>query len=484
MSQTILDLEPKRFWHFFNEICKIPHETGNEAALRDYIVTITREWGCESEVDGRGNLVVRKPATDPNAKNTIVLQGHLDMVCEAEPGKNVDFSKDPIVPVVDGEWLTADGTTLGADNGVAMAAALAILESKDVKHGPIEMFLTVEEEGGLHGARALKGDFLKGRTLLNLDSEEDGVFFIGCAGGEESEVYLPITREKVPAGYTGLEIKVSGLKGGHSGLCIHEQRANAIKLVGRILTGACCQHDVILAHVDGGSKSNVIPPNATAKIAVKEGDVEAVKAIAAEYEKCFKEEYKKSDPGCQVAVTSTDISETFGKETSDKVICFIEAAIHGVEAMSLDIEGLVQTSTNLALAKVEGDRLHFEFASRSSSISEMAAIKGRVTSLAKLVGATAQEPEGYSGWQPNLNSEILKLTKVAYKELTGKDPHITAIHAGLECGVIGEKCLGMDMVSFGPDLEEVHSPNEKVRIQSVENFYNLLVKVLELHASS
>ncbi len=484
MSQTILDLEPKRFWHFFNEICKIPHETGNEAVLRDYIINISKEWGCESDVDDYGNLIVRKPATDPNAKNAIVIQGHLDMVCEADPGKNVDFAKDPIVPVVDGEWLKADGTTLGADNGMAMAAALAVLESKDIKHGPIEMFLTVEEEGGLHGARALKGDFIKGKTLINLDSEEDGVFFIGCAGGEETEIYLPITREKIPSGYTGLEIKVSGLKGGHSGLTIGEQRANAIKLVGRILEGARCQHDIILSHIDGGSKSNVIPPTATATIAVKDGDVDAIKVIAAGYEKCFKEEYKKSDPGCQVAVTSADVSETFGKETSDKVICFIEAGLHGVEAMSLDIEGLVQTSTNLALAKVEGDQLHFEFASRSSSVSEMAAIKSRVASLAKLVGATVEEPEGYPGWQPNLDSNILKLVKQAYKELTGKDAHITAIHAGLECGVIGEKCPGMDMVSFGPDLEEVHSPNERVRIKSVENFYNLLVKVLELHASA
>lgn len=479
MAGAILDLEPKRFWYHFNEICKIPHCSYNEAGVRNYIIKVAEENGCEYKVDDGGNLVVRKPATSAELTNPIVLQGHLDMVCESEPGLNIDFSKEPIKPLVDGEWVTADGTSLGADNGVAVAASLAVLESKDMKHGPLECLYTTAEETGLEGAMKLDPDLVKGRTMLNLDTEEDWILYIGCAGGEFPRLNIPFARKDVPEGFTGLELKVAGLQGGHSGLMIQLQRGNANKIAARILREIRNDYDLYLSSFNGGSKHNVIPPDATATFAVKNDDVQNVKKLIDDIATKVKAELKNADPECKVEVTAAQVADVIDQKDSDKIINFVNAAPHGVLKMSHDIEGLVETSFNFAVIRTEKDHCFIETSLRSSTASEMERVRNELASLAELTGLKLEKPQGYPGWQPNLDSRILNITKKSYKDMFGKEPEVTAVHAGLECGVVGEKYPGMDMISMGPWMEKVHSPAERVNIESCQKFWKFLVKMLE-----
>lgn len=479
MSGSVLDLEPKRLWYYFNEICKIPHGSENEAGLVAYIVKFAGDHGLESSVDEMGNLVVRKPATSSAASKPIVLQGHLDMVCEAAPNTTVDFSKDPIKPVINGEWVRAEGTTLGADNGIGNAACLAILESKDMIHGPLECLFTVCEETGLDGAQALKADFVKGRTMINLDTEVDGVLYVGCAGGEFPVVEPPFKRVPVPAGYKGLEISVSGLLGGHSGLMIHLQRGNAVKLLGRILGGVRDKYDMILSDIKGGTKHNVIPSEANAVIAVRDGDKSSIQKLVFEIASQIKGELAAADPNCKTEVKDATLKDVVEKGASDKFVFFINAAPHGVIKMSHDIEGMVQTSFNFAVVRTESDHFYVQTSTRSSVDSEMGAVRSGFSSLAKLIGSEVKISGGYPGWPSNLKSPIFKLAKGVYREMFGEEPHVTAIHAGLECGVVGKKYPGMDMVSVGPQIEGAHSVDERVDIKSVAKFWKYLVKVLE-----
>lgn len=479
MAEDILGLEPKRVWYYFNEVCKIPHGSGNESGLRDYIVGVAKKLGLEYKTDERGNVVVRKPANNSKSSKTIVLQGHLDMVCEAEKGRKFDPSKDPIKPYADGDWIKAEGTSLGADNGIALAVVLALLESKDIEHGPLECLMTVEEETGLFGATALSSDMLKGKTMINMDTEVDDTLYVGCAGGRTYVFELPCKETPVPDGYVGLHISVSGLKGGHSGLEIHQQRGNANKILGRILGEIKMKCGLILSSFDGGTKHNVIPFDASATIAVKKENKEKIEKIIGGFIPVIKNELSKADPNCKIDFKTVQLSNVIEKNVSDKIINFINAAPHGVLKMSLDIEGLVQTSVNLAVVKMEKGKCSITVLARSSVESESDATIEQYLSLAELVGAKIAESNGYPGWQPNINSPILNLVKKVFKGVYNKEPNITAIHAGLECGVIGAKYPDIDMIAIGPELHDVHSPNEKLGIKSTQNFWKFATKILE-----
>lgn len=479
MSDEILNLEPKKFWYYFNEICKIPHGSGNEAALAEYITCFARERGLEYKKDEKGNVVVRKPATTGASRCGVILQGHLDMVCESEPNATVDFTKDPIRPIIKDGWVWADCTTLGADNGVAVAAALAILDSKDLKHGPLECLFTVEEEVGLNGAAELAPDMLTGKTLLNLDCEPEGIFFIGCAGGEYSNAKIGYKRVAVPGGFVGMEITVTGLLGGHSGIEIHKQRANSNKLLARVLGAINSECGLRLAQFNGGTKDNVIPSHSVATIAVLAADKSKVENIVAEYQKIFSDEFKVTDPGCKLNIKSAQLTDVISQEDGNKVLSLLEASPHGVLMMSFAIPGLVQTSCNLAVVKTAEDHCFAQYSVRSSVASETNWIRNQITALAKLVGASFETTGAYPGWQPNVDSPVLKVAKGVYQEIFNSEPEVTAVHAGLECGLIMSKFNEIDALSFGPNMKDIHSTAERVEIGSVQRFWNLLTKLLE-----
>jgi len=475
---SILDLEPKIVWKHFDEIRKIPRCSKHEEKIREYIVNFAKQHGLEYQVDKAGNVVVRKPASSGmENKPMVVLQAHMDMVCEKNKDVDHDFSKDPIKVKIEGEWVTAEGTTLGADDGIGVATALAILEDKNLKHPPIEALFTVDEETGLTGAFALEKDFLKGRTMINLDSEEFGIIYVGCAGGGDSTIKLAVKKEKVPDGMKVMHVFVKGLKGGHSGCDIHEQRGNAIKILARILWKVKKEMEMRIIDISGGDKHNAIPREAEATVAVE--NAERFKEIVNSEAKDILEEIKPVDPDMKVEISEAKGEEGLDKESSYKVIDLLYALPHGVLAMSYDIPDLVETSTNLAKVRLEGDKVTVVMSSRSSSKTELQATRDRIRAIAELAGAEVEEGSTYPGWKPNLDSKILKIAKEVFKEMFGKEPEIKAIHAGLETGVIGEKFPGMDMISIGPDVRNPHTPDEKVHIGSVEKFYRYVAKILE-----
>ncbi len=480
MSSTIEGLEPKRLWEYFAELSTIPRGSKNEAKAAAYIVGAARKIGLEVHQDSSGNVVVRKPAT-PGREHApmVALQGHIDMVCEKNKEKVHNFEKDPIVLRRDGNFLTADGTTLGADNGIGVCAALALMEEQSVPHGPLEFLFTIDEETGLTGANNLKGDFVRSRILLNLDSEEEGTLYVGCSGGADSIGTLPVEYEAMPAQSVTMNLKIGGLRGGHSGLEINTGRGNAIKLLNRALY-LLIDMGVRLASIEGGNKRNAIPRETEAIIVVPKKFVDEVKKVVASCDALFKTEYATVDGG--VALT---VSEMKGKKVrvikkaqQKKLINLIYALPHGVVAMSPDIPGLVETSTNLATIATTRKDIVVATSQRSSVESEKKDILQMVHSTFVLSGAEVEHGDGYPGWKPNMNSAILKIAKDTYREKYGKLPEVKAIHAGLECGIIGEKFTGMDMISFGPTLEMVHSPEERVHIDTVKTFWEYLTVIL------
>ncbi|KAA0010614.1 MAG: aminoacyl-histidine dipeptidase [Thermoplasmata archaeon] len=475
---SLLDLEPKIVWKYFDDIRKIPRCSKHEEKIREYIVNFAKENGFDYQVDKAGNVVVRKPASaGMENKPTVVLQAHMDMVCEKNKDVEHDFSKDPIKVKIEGEWVTADGTTLGADDGIGVATALAILTDENIKHPPIEALFTVDEETGLTGAFALERDFLKGRILINLDSEEFGVIYVGCAGGGDSTIKLPVKKTDIPSGMKIFSVFVKGLKGGHSGCDIHEQRGNAIKILARILWKVKKDMDMRVVSITGGDKHNAIPREAEAIVAVE--DEKRFREIVENEAKDILEEIKPVDPDMKVEVKETDGKDCLDKDSTEKVIDLLYALPHGVLAMSYDIPDLVETSTNLAKVRTEDGTITVVMSSRSSSKTELQATRDRIRAIAELAGAEVEEGSTYPGWKPNLDSKILKLAKEVFKEMFGKEPEVKAIHAGLETGVIGEKFPGMDMISVGPDVKNPHTPDERVHIGSVEKFYKYVAKILE-----
>jgi dipeptidase D len=472
-------LKPKGLWKHFAAVCRIPHCSKNEKALGDYVTSVARKLGFKSQMDGVGNVTVEVPATAGREKSkTVVIQGHLDMVCEKNSGTTHDFEKDPIDAVVDGDWLKANGTTLGADNGVGLAAALAVMEDKSLVHGPLELLFTVDEETGLNGAGGLKPGQLKGKILLNLDSEEEGVFFIGCAGGADSEITLPI-RRNAQTDEDPFKVTLSGLRGGHSGIDIHTGRGNALQLLARMLFRLDAPFRLV--HFEGGSKHNAIPREAFAHVTVAKTDAEKFKKSIGKRFDDLRFEYKAVEKDMELKF---DPATAYHKKPMDEssqttFLSLLFGLPHGVEAMNQEIPGLVETSNNVAIVRCFEDKAVIHTSSRSSIASALEGMRAKVEAVASLSGASVKHMDGYPGWTPNLSSPLLAVMKDVYQKLAGKEAEVKAVHAGLECGILGEKFPGMDMISFGPDLRNPHSPDEKVHIPSVSRFYDLLAATLK-----
>jgi dipeptidase D len=477
----VATFEPKPLWGHFDEILTIPRGSKEEEKARQYVIEVAERHGFSHQSDATGNIVVRKPGAKgyENAPVTI-LQSHLDMVNEKNSDVDHDFSKDPIQPRQDGEFLTASGTTLGSDNGIGVAAMLAILEADDLVHGPLELLFTVDEETGLNGAAGLDASLLEGRRLINLDSEEEGSLCVGCAGGADSTVTLPLTSMPTPDGAVGVSVKLHGLKGGHSGIDIRLQRGNATKLLARALYAASIDQEFHLASLEGGNKHNAIPREASATVAISaDGKQALIETLTSEIE-AIQEEFKPVEPDMGVEIEEVAApGEVWDAATADKVLELIEALPHGIVSMSYAIPDLVETSTNFATVNVDDGKLRILLSSRSSVASAMNALKLKIRATASLAGAEVSEEDGYPGWEPDLDSELLKLLKEIHKDKTSVAPKIEAVHAGLECALVGKKIPGMDMISIGPNIEFPHSPDERVKIDSVATFWELLTATLE-----
>lgn len=478
---TIEHPKTKDTLHWFEEISKIPRCSKNEGPIREWLLGWAKEHSFTTKVDSTGNVVIRVPASPGmEGKPVAVLQGHMDMVCEKAKGYEHDFSKDPLKLIYDGDWLTADRTTLGADNGIAIAMSLALALDADNPHPALELLFTVDEETGLTGATELAEDMLEGRLLLNVDSEDEGVFTVGCAGGQDTHLSLPVAARPVTSGWTTLHLVAGDMAGGHSGVDIHEGRANAIAVLTRALHGLLSDGPVHLAAIHGGTAHNAIPRDAEAVIAVPADRVDAVKAFVASLESALKAEYAKTDPSITLKVTPTEpATEALSADTTRKAIDFLLAIPDGVAEMSKDIEGLVETSDNLATVVLEDHTLKVLTSQRSSNMARLEVLTSRIEAVARLACGEAKTGGGYPSWQPNMSSPLLAKCKEVYQGLFDKEPVVEAIHAGLECGIIGAKYEGMDMISFGPTIKNPHSPDEKLQISTVGQVYDFLCALLK-----
>jgi len=478
---VIKNLEPKLVWKHFDEIRKIPRCSKHEEKIRAYILDFAKKQNLKFKTDKTGNVVITKPASKGmEKKTTVILQGHMDMVCEKNSDVKHDFSKDPIKLKLEGDVLTADGTTLGADNGIGLAISLAILEDTHLKHGPLEALFTVDEETGLTGAFAMESNMLTGKILLNLDSEDFGVITVGCAGGGDSQIHLPIKAKPINGNLESMMIKVSGLRGGHSGVDIHEQRGNAVKLLTRMLWKTKDYYKVHVSEIKGGDKHNAIPREAYATVSIDKASKDKFVSTLKNEEKNILGEIKPIDPNFKVEVKPIDkLHTTLSEDTQTKLLGLLHGLPHGVDKMSYDIPDLVETSTNLATVAVKDGGVSIGLSTRSSIKSALQDFRDRIRAVAELSGASVKEDTPYPGWQPNLESSVLKLSKKIFAEMYGKEPKVEAIHAGLECGIIGEKFPGMDMISIGPTIKYPHSPEEQVHVSTVDKFYKYVLKILE-----
>lgn len=478
---VVENLEPKLLWEQFNEVSKIPRCSKHEEKIREYILAFAKKHNLESKTDKTGNVVIFKPASKGmKDKPTVILQGHMDMVCEKNSDITHDFSKDPIKLKINGDILTADGTTLGADDGIGVATSLAILKDETLELGPIEALFTVDEETGLTGAFALGTDMLTGKIMLNLDSEDFGVVTVGCAGGGDSKIELPIKTQSLSGDLEHLIIKVSGLRGGHSGVDAHEQRGNAIKILTRLLWKTSKNYDLYLIDIKGGDKHNAIPREAYAKVSVNSADKNKIISNLKSEEKDVLEEIKPIDPKFKVDVEAAEKADkALDNDSKNSLLNLLHGLPHGVEKMSYDIDGLVETSTNLATVAIKGGNAVIGLSSRSSVASALQDLCDQIRAIATLSGAKTTEGDAYPGWKPNLDSNILKLSKKIFKDMYNKEPIVEAIHAGLECGIIGEKFPGMDMISVGPTIKYPHSPEEQVHISTVDKFYDYVLEIIK-----
>ncbi len=481
MSSPLGALKPSHLWKHFEKILSIPHCSGNEKALGEYVISFAKSLGLSSKRDKVGNVLVSKPATRGREKAVgVILQGHLDMVCEKNSDTVHDFSKDPIRSVINKGWVEAQGTTLGADNGIGLAACLAVMEDKSLVHGPLEFLFTVDEETGLTGANKIQKGFLKGKRLLNLDSEEEGAFTIGCAGGADSEIALPLSRKGRASGKL-FQLKLFGLRGGHSGLDINQGRGNAIKLLARMLREALDEVRFDLISIEGGNKRNAIPREAWAVLSCPPA---GKKALSRSFKKTFgkiggefRAVEKDMDFSLKQVQTGTEFPLT--NKAHSGLLNLILALPHGVMAMHPEMKDLVETSTNLAIIRTSKSRAGIICSTRSSVASALEATRSILRSVAELAGARIALYDGYPGWTPDLQSPLLEILRNVYHKNFKKKAEVLAVHAGLECGIIGEKFPGMDMISFGPTMKNPHSPEERVHIASVEKFWKFLAIALE-----
>lgn len=478
----VKDLQPALVWRAFDEITKVPRPSRHEDRIREYLLEYAKRHSIEAKTDKVGNVVMRKDATPGYEKApVVVLQAHMDMVAEKNSDVEHDFLNDPIQTYIDGDWVKAKGTTLGADNGIGMAAALAALTDEEIQHGPLEALFTVNEEIGLEGAENLGEGMISGKILINLDSEDDGEIFIGCAGGIDTTAKFTYKRSSSPSNFVYYKVSVSGLSGGHSGGDIHLGRANANKVIARFIWECSNKWDIEVSSFKGGNLRNAIPREAESIFGLHADHKHAVGKFLNKYVEEIKIEYKGIEPYMKLEIEEVAKPEfCIDSATSLRLIRALYSAPHGVVSMSKDIEGLVETSTNLAAVKMEKENQIIVTTSQRSSIeSRKNDIAGQVEAHFQLAGASVEHSDGYPGWAPNVDSEIMKISADAYEELFGVKPKIKAIHAGLECGLFLDKNPKLDMVSFGPTMRDVHSPDEKLLIPTVDKFWKHLCLVLK-----
>jgi dipeptidase D len=476
------DKNLKNILDFFKNISDIPRLSGNEEEIRQFLINWARKNKYLYITDKAGNLIIKvKGSKGLEKRKPVVLQGHLDMVGEKTPDSNHDFSKDPIKFVFDGEWLKADKTTLGADNGIAIAIAMAICEDPTVKHPPLELLFTVEEETGLTGAKGLEADILTGKTLINIDSEDEGIFTVGCAGGKDTHIELSLDYEEVPKEYMAVLIKATGMNGGHSGVNIHEERANAVRVLVRTLMKIRSFCDLRIVNLSGGTAHNAIPRDAEATIFIPSDVLDKIKNIISECEIIFKSEFARTDPQLKLLLEPIPLPidrRGMMSFTSMKVLDLIFAIPHGIAARSTEMPSLVETSANQAKIWVETGKLHMLTSQRSSVMSRLEAHTNRIESIARLAGARVVSGNGYPAWQPDFNSKLVKICVETYTKVFDKKPKVEAIHAGLECGIIGDAVPGMSMISIGPTIQNPHSPDERISLPSIEKIWKFMIALL------
>ncbi len=468
-----------RAFEFFGELSVIPRPSRKEAKVRSWLQALAERYEWESRSDTEGNVVLRVPASPGREHEpVIVLQGHQDMVCEKLPDSTHDFDRDPIELSVKDEWLTARGTTLGADNGIAIALALALATDPELSHPGLELLFTVDEETGLTGASRLDPSLLQGRSLINIDSEDEGVLTVGCAGGTDTGISIDLSRSGQSGGAC-FRLSVGGLRGGHSGVDIHLKRANANVILAHALRHIADTYGIRLVSVDGGSAHNAIPRDAHA---VFEGEMAfgALESIGRDLTEAFRKQYGSWEPNGIISVSSADCSgRSADGQSTNKLIDLLCGLPHGIVGMSPDIPGLVETSVNFATIKTDGDRVEIGLSQRGSVQQELSVLNRRIHAIGRLAGARAVDRNSYPGWKPDLESPLLAHCRTVYQNTFGSEPVVEAIHAGLECGVIGAKFENMDMISLGPSIESPHSPDERLHIRSVENVYRFLSAVLQ-----
>ena len=477
----LAELQPQEVWSHFEDICQVPRPSKKEEKIIEFLLKFAEDNGLEAKKDHIGNVLIKKPATAgrENVKS-VVLQSHIDMVCEKNSDKKHDFDNDPITPLIEGGWVKADGTTLGADDGIGMAAQMALLRASDIEHGPIECLFTVDEETGLTGAFELKEGFFESRILLNLDSEDDGELFIGCAGGVDTLAIFPFLSEAAPQKGFAFKVSVSGLKGGHSGDDIHKGLGNANKIMNRFLWETSQKYALRLASFNGGNLRNAIAREAGAVAVVPGVYKEQVRIACNLLFHDVQMELKETEPELRMKLESVELpAKVIDSASQERLLNALYACPHGVLEMSRDIEGLVETSTNLAAVKMKDDHFLVTTSQRSSIESGKEDAANMVEAVFRLAGAEVIHSDGYPGWAPNTDSEILAVTKEAYRVLFDTVPVVRAIHAGLECGLFLEKYPGMDMISFGPTIRGAHSPDERIDIETVRKFWKHLIEVLD-----
>ena len=478
MTNVLNNLNPSLVFKYFEEISQIPRGSGNEKQISDYLYKFAKDLNLEVIQDEHLNILIRKPATKgyENCPG-VILQGHMDMVCEKNKDVDHDFEKDPIELKIVDDMIYANGTTLGADNGIAVAMSLAILASNDLAHPALEVLITSNEEAGMTGAMGLDGSIFNGKYIINLDSEEEGYLLVSCAGGNRSYVTLPLTFKPIAEDKQVLLLEVKGLLGGHSGMDIVKQRANSNVTMGRILNSLGVEFDLV--EVNGGSKNNAIPRECEAQIVVNKDQVDALKNSVSKIEEILKHEFRSTDANLQVVVSESNADKALSDDCKSKVILLLNLIPNGIQTQSMEIEGLVESSTNLGVVKTENNIMSFESAVRSSVATLRENINNKTKLIADYVGANFENTDGYPAWEYAKDSKLEQLCIDVYEKLTGKKPIITAIHAGLECGLLLDKMPGCEAISMGPDMFEVHTPNEHVSITSIKNVWDYLVKVLE-----
>ena len=477
---AINQLSPRLLWQFFDTLCSIPHPSGHEAAVRQWITDWAQERGLAVVQDTVGNLIIRKAATPGMEKRQgVILQAHMDMVPQANADTEHDFTTDPIQPYIEGEWVRARGTTLGADNGIGLAGCLAVLADEKVQHGPLEVLLTIDEESGMTGAFGLEPGMLQGSILLNTDSEQDGDVYMGCAGGVDANITLPYLAEPVPVQHQALRLNVKGLRGGHSGINIHQGRASANKLLAELLNDIAEHQTIRLSEISGGTLRNAIAREASALLTLPAGSTSALTELVARRQQQYQHEFNGIDDFITLELIPAELpTRVMSISLQQKLSSALLACPHGVMAMSRDMEGVVQGSTNLGVIGTESEHIHVQCLIRSLNDAGRDRVAAMTAAVFRLAGAHCQFDGAYPGWQPDPDSKVMQLLLNTHQELFGVVPAVKVIHAGLECGLFKATYPHWDMVSFGPTIQGAHSPDERVHIEAVSRFWQLLVRVL------